>query len=58
MKLDRRSFLVGCAGLAAGCTHSSTPRAYDIVKSTSDPIADRFNAARSKVRVLMLVSPT
>jgi hypothetical protein len=57
--MKRSGFLAaGLATAAFGCTHSGPVRPYEVLDDSSEPLLSRFNAARGKVRVLMLVSPT
>ena len=56
--MKRAAFLV--AGLWAtfsACSHGPS-RPFDVLDAASEPLRSRFNAAKGKVRVLMLVSPT
>lgn len=56
--MRRTDFLVCALGaLTSGCSHGPT-RAFDVLDGASEPLRSRFNAAKGKVRVLMLVSPT
>jgi hypothetical protein len=56
----RRSAFV-TAGLAAslcGCINTAPEQPFVTLDAASEPLRSRFNAARGKVRVVMLVSPT
>lgn len=56
--MKRTYFLLAAlSAIASGCSVGST-RAFDILDASSQPLRSRFNAAKGKVRVLMLVSPT
>lgn len=56
----RRSAFVA-AGLAASltaCVNTSPEQPFSALDTASEPLRSRFNAAKGKVRVVMLVSPT
>lgn len=56
--MKRTDFLVsGLCALTAGCSRGSTS-SFDVLDESSEPLRSRFNTAKGKVRVLMLVSPT
>jgi|GEM_PF-4781863 len=56
--MKRTGFLLsGLCIMIAGCSHAPS-RTFDVLDQSSEPLRSRFNAARGKVRVLMLVSPT
>jgi len=56
--MRRSGFLVAIAGVVAGCGYGGPEQKFDVLDATAQPLRSRFDAARDKVRVLMLVSPT
>jgi len=56
--MKRSLFVTGLGILAAGCVPSGPAQHYDVLGAAAEPLRTRFNAAKGKVRVLMLVSPT
>ncbi|HYK52409.1 MAG TPA: lipoprotein [Candidatus Eremiobacteraceae bacterium] len=56
--MRRSGFLVAVAGMLAGCGQSGPEKKFDVLDAAAQPLRSRFDAARDKVRVLMLVSPT
>jgi len=57
--MRRCDFVVGSlAVMLAGCAPTGPARHFDTLDAAANPLRSRFNAARAKVRVLMLVSPT
>lgn len=56
--MKRTDFLLaGLFALTAGCSHGAS-RTFDVLDQQSEPLRSRFNAAKGKLRVVMLVSPT
>lgn len=56
--MRRSRFLAASLGAwLSGCS-SGPERHFDVLSPASEPLRSRFNAARSKVRVVMLLSPT
>jgi hypothetical protein len=57
--MKRSGFLAGgLAAVAAGCAHPGPTRPFDELDRSAEPLRSRFNEAKGKVRVVMLVSPT
>jgi hypothetical protein len=55
--MKRTGFLIGGLLTLASCSHGQT-RPFDALDQLSEPLRSRFNAAKGKVRIVMLVSPT
>jgi hypothetical protein len=57
--MKRSGFLAGgLAAVAAGCAHPGPTRPFDELDRSAEPLRSRFDEAKGKVRVVMLVSPT
>ena len=56
--MRRSGFLFGIAGLAAGCTQTRPVQHFEVLDPAAQALRSKFDAARDKVRILMLVSPT
>lgn len=55
--MKRTGFLLAGLGMVVACSHGPS-RTFDVLDASSEPLRSRFNGAKGKVRVLMLVSPT